>query len=78
MLGRKIYFRVNRGQNIYFQPQQIFENAKKKEEKKKGGGKCEGLVEGAGHGYVLHNVLQSRGGRTWLCFAYNVLLTTST
>ena len=50
VLGRKIYFRVNRGQNIYFQSQQIFEKAKKKkkkrkkkekkkkEEKKKGGG----------------------------------------
>ena len=23
-LDRKIYFRVNRGQNIYFQPQQMF------------------------------------------------------
>ena len=38
VLGRKIYFRVNRGQNIYFQPQQIFEKAKKKKKKKKRGG----------------------------------------
>ena len=36
VLGRKIYFRVNRGQNIYFQPQLIFEKAKKK--KQRGGG----------------------------------------
>ena len=40
VLGRKIYFRVNRGQN---QPQQIFEKATKKKKnikinKKKGGG----------------------------------------
>ena len=33
-LVRTDYFRVNRGQNIYFQPQQIYEKAKKK---KKGG-----------------------------------------
>ena len=46
-----MYFRVNRGQNTYFQPQQIFEKAKKK--KKKGGGVGdEGLVEGAGHGFL--------------------------
>ena len=65
VLGRKIYFRVNRGQNIYFQPQQIFEKAKKKKNiNKKKGGKCEGLVEGAGHGF--------------LCFVYIVLQTTST
>ena len=40
VLGRKIYLRVNRGQNIYFQPQQFFEKAKKKKKKKKnrGGG----------------------------------------
>ena len=41
VLGRKIYCRVNRGHNIYFQPQQIFEKAKKKKKKKKkkiGGG----------------------------------------
>ena len=31
----KNYIRVNRGQNIYFQPQQIFEKAKKKKKKKK-------------------------------------------
>ena len=50
VLGRKICFRVNRGQKIYFQPQQIFEKSKTKIRKKKGG-----LVRGF-----------CRGGRTWL------------
>ena len=33
-LSRKIYFLVNRGQNIYFQPQQIFYKQKTKTNKK--------------------------------------------
>ena len=33
-LDRKIYFRVNRGQNIYLQLQLIFEKAKKKKPNK--------------------------------------------
>ena len=50
VLSRKIYFQVNRGQNIYFQPQQILKKAKQKLEKKGWG-----VVRGF-----------SRGGRTWL------------
>ena len=56
-LGWQIYFRVNRGQNIYFQRQQHFEKAKKRGEER-------GLVRGFSRGgrtwlsFVLHNFLQ--------------------
>ena len=63
----KIYILVNRGQNIYFQPQQIFEKAKEKKKKKReGGGVGGGLVRGF-----------SRGGRTWFsmfCITFCKLL----
>ena len=62
VLGRKIYFRVNRGQNLYFQPQQILEKAKKKKKKKKKKQKKKKKKGGGGGGLVRGF---SRGGRTW-------------
>ena len=38
-----MYYQVNRGQNISFQLQQIFEKAKKKKKKKKKKGGGEGV-----------------------------------
>ena len=50
MLGRKIYFQVYQGQNIYFHPQQKNLKAKKKKKqtkkhKKQRGGGGEGVSE---------------------------------